>query len=351
MSFLKAYKKRFDKELDRFIATKEAAAAYLVRETELLPIIRHSLALVREGGKRLRPYLINLSYRMAGGQNTQATLPAELAMELFHTFCLIHDDILDQGRERHGLPTIDRFTDRFLRDKKRIGHLAGVATGQAILAGDLLASWANQTFHQLEGMTETTRTEAELAFFQMQSEVILGQMIDIDLTTQREASRAMIDRKNWLKTASYSVCGPMRIGTALAGGTVDTWDNFISNFGGALGLAFQIQDDVNEIVVEENYQDITGRQPTYLTEHIRRGGSPTAKKTLARWFGRPVTAAGAKALSCLLTESGAITAALTAVSTHRQRAGQLLAKLRLPAALTAEWQEILDHPWFRLPNK
>jgi geranylgeranyl diphosphate synthase type I len=291
-------------------------------------------------------------------------------MELFHTYCLVHDDILDRGDERHGLATTHRYVHAELAKQRRVGDLAWASTSQAILVGDLLASWANQTFHQsvlqLTHFKDTTSEEvsvhlgggsgemrqshvlqqrayeeASMAWFRMQTEVILGQMIDIDLTTQKSATKALIDRKIWLKTASYSFLGPMRIGTSLAGTPPEQWEDFIRDFGKALGMAFQIQDDLREILVERTFHDISERQPTYLSEFVDRRGTEKHKKLLASIFGKPVSEYDKERLVELFQISGAVDAARAAVGQQIEVAEKILQQSKISQPIKAEWQELV----------
>ena len=95
-----------------------------------LPVVESSLLteLLRypeqlfQGGKRVRPYLASLLYTNLGGELSNETLRFFSALEFLQAFCLIHDDIIDEGETRHGIPTLHRYTHRQLQQKGRRGN-------------------------------------------------------------------------------------------------------------------------------------------------------------------------------------------------------------------------------------
>ncbi|MEK7460664.1 MAG: polyprenyl synthetase family protein [Patescibacteria group bacterium] len=341
MSFLKKFKERFDPRLNSYLDNKLGQAANLLDDPDLIAMIDHLTKIVRHGGKRLRPYLIDLSYRMAGGTNQAMIEPALFGMELFHTYCLVHDDILDRADERHSLPTVDIFVRNRLESAGRIGAKNLISTSQAILAGDLLASWADEAFLQTE-ITSLTQQAALKIFFTMQTEVICGQMIDIDLTTRTSVTDAMIDKKIWLKTASYSFLGPIRIGLALSGSDLANWDIFSQEMAGKLGRAFQIQDDLREVFVENDFRDISERQPTYLTAHVIKYGSAAQQATLQQLFGQSIDLDKGNRLKNLFQESGAAETAHTSVTNYLKQASLILETRQLAKPIQDEWSELIE---------
>ncbi len=173
------------------------------------------------GGKRIRPALALMGYHLYGDDPEQA-LPAAMAMELFHNFSLVHDDIMDQASLRRGQPAVHA---RY-----------GLNTG--ILSGDIMLIMSYQ--YLLNTRAETNRiNRAVRAFTQAAAEVCEGQQMDMDFET-----RADVTLKEYLtmiegKTAAL-LGGCLEVG-AWIGGAVEVGN--LAGFGRNIGIAFQIQDD------------------------------------------------------------------------------------------------------------
>ena len=102
-------------------------------------------------------------------------------------------------------------------------------------------------------------------------EVTVGQMIDVDITTRKKISKKLLDQKTYLKTAGYSFIKPLQIGAALAGKNTKKVEKFCKEFGLAMGIAFQAQDDLLDITSNEKQLqkttslDKSQNQHTYFT--------------------------------------------------------------------------------------
>ena len=108
-----------------------------------VPLLDEVIRLVRSGGKRLRPAFCFWGYRAAGGEDDEAILRVGAGLELFHTFALIHDDVMDEGAERRGAPTIHVRMAEWrggTPDAERFG------VSSAILAGDFAMVLADHLF-------------------------------------------------------------------------------------------------------------------------------------------------------------------------------------------------------------
>ena len=176
-------------------------------------------------GKRIRPMLCLLACEAAKG-NPRAALPAAAAVELLHNFSLIHDDVEDNSELRRGRPSLWR--------------IWGVA--QAINAGDALYTIAHSAFHRLRatGVPLERQFEAHRQFSRTCLRLTQGQFLDLSFESRGEVSAdaylEMIDGK----TAAL-VSGAAAIGAIVAGS--ERADRY-AEFWRALGLAFQIQDDL-----------------------------------------------------------------------------------------------------------
>ena len=107
---IKSFKKAFDKELRKYIAAKLKQAQKIASTPRMQQIIAYIDDFTFSGGKRVRPYLVYLTYKACGGSAADSeVMRFAQAHEIMHTFALIHDDIMDRGETRHGVPTYHKF--------------------------------------------------------------------------------------------------------------------------------------------------------------------------------------------------------------------------------------------------
>lgn len=344
MKELKAYKKQFDRTLTAFFNTRLQIYKKLGRGTLVPDFIKQHKIIALGGGKRFRPYLATLAYETFGGNNTTSIEEVALGLEVFHLFALAHDDIVDKAFKRHSEVTAHIFAAQLLTDRNRLGDIAHIGQGQGMLAGDLLLVWAQELMVGY-GMPTAKRMLALQAFRQVMDELFVGEMTDIDLTTQDEVSLAAITQKNVLKTARYTFTGPLTIGARLALGKT-TIDAFAAQFGEALGVAYQTQDDLLDVTSSNNSKDmlldISGRQHTYLTHFLQHKAKPQYRTTFNTFFGKPVGQLRAKQVQELYAASGAVAYAQSIAKKSFAKARHLLATGPVPARRQVAWQNLID---------
>ncbi len=182
------------------------------------------------GGKRLRPYLTMCAYQMYQ-ENVEQITPVAAAIEMLHTFSLIHDD----------MPDIDN--DEYRRGKKSCHALFG--EGEALLAGDALLISAFELITYAEIKAEhRVQFVRELAEQCGVKGLIAGQMVDLE-SEGKKVDKKTIDYIHKNKTAKLiQLC--LRFG-AVAGGAPKDELAAIEEFGAKIGLAFQIVDDLLDI--------------------------------------------------------------------------------------------------------
>ncbi len=173
------------------------------------------------GGKRLRPTLTLLTTEIFGGDHKKS-LNAALALELFHNFSLIHDDIMDDAPLRRGNKTVHEKWD--------------LNTG--ILSGDAMLILAYQLFENYE---PNTFQELAKLFSKTALEVCEGQQYDIDFETRDDVTLSEYLKMIEYKTAVL-IAAAMKMGAIVAGATKQDQIK-IYEFGKNLGIAFQLQDD------------------------------------------------------------------------------------------------------------
>ena len=188
------------------------------------------------GGKRLRPTLLLLATELFGGKIENA-LPASLAIEYFHNFTLIHDDVMDNAPVRRGFTTI--------HEKYNLNT--------AILSGDVLMIKACEYLSKVEGIYFKQVFDV---YTKTAIEVCEGQQYDIDFETQKSVSHSEYIEMIRLKT-SVLLAASMKIG-AILGGANETDAELLYTYAENLGIAFQIQDDILDCFGDEG---LVGKQP------------------------------------------------------------------------------------------
>ena len=199
------------------------------------------------GGKRLRPVLTMMSCDIFSG-SYKSSLNAALAIEMFHNFTLMHDDIMDKASIRRGEITVHKKWD--------------INTG--ILSGDALMILAYQFFENYEG--DIFKKIVSL-FNKTAIEVCEGQQFDIDFETDMHVSLADYKKMIGYKTAVL-VAASLKMGAIIGKAPNDEAD-LIYNFGYHLGMAFQLQDDYLDTFGTEDFGkkiggDILENKKTFL---------------------------------------------------------------------------------------
>ncbi len=226
----------FKQELEqRTQETDRILMAYLPEETGHQRIIMEAMNYsVMAGGKRLRPMLMKETYQLFGG-NSKVIEPFMAAMEMIHTYSLVHDD----------LPAMDN--DEYRRGKKTTHVVYGEAMG--ILAGDALLNYAFETaVKAFEMVPDQSRTIGQALRILAEKAgiygMIGGQVVDV-LDTGKTVSREELDFIYELKTGAL-IKASMMIGAVLAGAS-EMNIHKIEQIAADVGLAFQIQDDILDV--------------------------------------------------------------------------------------------------------
>ncbi len=215
--------------------------AELKRWTSVDPDLEQPLVALRDlvaaGGKRLRPAFCHWAYVGAGGPaHDQLVVDAGAALELLHTFALVHDDVMDGSSLRRGLPAIhSRFIDRHERGALR-GEGRRFGEGAAILVGDFAFVYADVLFPD-------GSAPARQIFDELRVELCVGQYLDLVGTASGSSDRVQAERIERYKSGKYTVERPLHLGAALAG-HLDELADPLSSVGLPLGEAFQLRDDL-----------------------------------------------------------------------------------------------------------
>lgn len=258
------------------------------------------------GGKRLRPLLVLLAAEAHGARPEEA-LPAAVAVEVFHNFTLVHDDIMDHSDSRRGRPSVHVRWDE----------------PTAILVGDLLMGVA---YEHLARLPSPVLGRAFASFSRCVARLCEGQVLDMEFERRKAVALAeyvdMIERK----TGALLACA-LELG-ALVGGADDERCAHLAAAGLDIGRAFQIQDDLLDLTAaSEDWGkpvggDVLEGKRTYLllTALERVAGSDPARDLLDRVVGRSATPGDIPLVRDWMDRSGVLSDTRDAVIFHTNAA-------------------------------
>jgi geranylgeranyl diphosphate synthase, type II len=230
------------------------------------------------GGKRLRPILALIGYSLFRDEPAEAS-PIAMAVEVFHNFTLVHDDIMDAAPLRRGQPTVHH----------RYGINAGILSGDAMLI---------TAYRYLEKTPEHEALPALLQTFnEVALEVCEGQQYDMDFETRQDVSIPEYLRMIELKTAAL-IGGSLELGAIAAGAGRSDREN-LRNFGRQIGIAFQLQDDILDTfgdpdkVGKKPGGDIAQNKKTFLVlKALEIADAPTHAQLMGYLSTKPEDEAG-----------------------------------------------------------
>ncbi|MFE0062889.1 polyprenyl synthetase family protein [Streptomyces sp. NPDC059003] len=317
--------------IGEFLDRKQALAA----DAE----IAHLIALFRRfvtGGKKLRPLLCAVGWRAAGGQGTpSALLRVASGLEVFHSFCLIHDDVMDRSALRRGQPTVHRsLAARHRALGPDDAHWLG--TCGAVLLGDLAHVWSDELL-QTAGLTIGQLHRVTALVTVMRDEVLYGQYLDLQSSARPDDDLATALRVILFKTAKYTIERPLHVGAALAGAPPAVLEACTA-YALPLGQAFQLRDDLlgalgsPEQTGKSALDDLREGKQTVLLILARHRADPQQADVLGELVGNPALDEGGAALvRRILRETGADRAVEDMIRERYARALHALEHAPFPA--------------------
>ncbi|MCL6266875.1 polyprenyl synthetase family protein [Flagellimonas myxillae] len=268
------------------------------------------------GGKRMRPVLTLMTTELFGG-DWEMALDAALAIEVFHNFSLVHDDIMDDAPLRRGNTTVHEKWD----------VNTGILSGDAMLinAYQYLESYPPKIFKQLISLFSKTAIE-----------VCEGQQYDVDFETRDDVTIPEYLKMIEYKTAVL-VATAMKMGAIIAGAnSKDT--HAIYDFGRNLGIAFQLQDDYLDAFGDPKTfgkqvgGDIMENKKTFLYLKALEFAPKEEREGLQHLYSIQPSDAKTKVdnVKVIFQESGAVAAAKSEIETYTQKAFDTLKNLDIP---------------------
>ncbi len=297
---------------------RRADAAYIGSDYAELTAALEEFVL--RGGKRLRPAFAYWGWRAVSGADASEPVDPELlrlfaALELLHACALVHDDVIDASATRRGLATVHRLFAERHRERDWHGSPEQFGLSAAILLGDLSLVWADDIVASADLPPDAHR-RVRRVWADIRTEVLGGQYLDIAAEASRAESVASAMNVNTYKTASYTVTRPLQLGAAAAGDRPDVQAIF-GELGTALGVAFQLRDDVlgvfgDPVVTGKPSGDDlrSGKRTVLLAEAVERAdrSDPAAAKLLRTSIGSDLSEDQVGELCAVIESVGALAA-------------------------------------------
>ena len=219
------------------------------------------------GGKRIRPSFVLMAYNLFH-DDVDRILPVATALETFHNYQLLHDDLMDKADMRRGRPTVHKKWD----------------DNTAILSGDTMLVLAYE--HLAKCDTKYLKPALDL-FTETALEVSEGQQFDMEFETRNDVAEEEYIEMIRLKTSVLLACA-LKMGAVVAGAS-DADANALYAFGEKVGLAFQLQDDLLDVYGDPKVfgkaigGDITSNKKTFMLINAFNRADAETRAELERW--------------------------------------------------------------------
>ena len=219
------------------------------------------------GGKRIRPAMMLMAYNMYR-DDVEKILDPALALEIYHNFTLLHDDLMDNADVRRGKPTVHKRWD----------------ANTAILSGDVMLTLADVYMSRVD---DAHFREVMATFHATSIEIAEGQQYDMDFETRTDVTEAEYIEMIRLKTSVLLACA-LKIGAILGGATKEDAEH-LYRLGESIGLAFQLRDDYLDVYGDPKVfgkkvgGDILCNKKTYLYINALRLADKEQRAALDYW--------------------------------------------------------------------
>lgn len=318
--------------LEKIGEMAERAAASLMYESEPRNLYEPIEYMMSIGGKRLRPRICLMTYNLFSDKIDNSIIRPAMALELFHEFTLLHDDIMDKSDTRRGNVTVH---------KKWNDNVA-------ILSGDTMSLLA---YKYLADAPAEVLSKALNLFTKTAIEVCEGQQYDMDFESLSCITMEEYLKMIGLKTAVLLACSA-KMGALLAGADNKVADA-LYNYAYQLGLAFQITDDYLDTFGDEHLfgkkigGDIANNKKSWLLVSCMKKAQGADREKLFEIMKMKERDAKVEAMQQLYVELGIKEEALTAVLSYEEKAMEALQ----PAALSTEQTLQLENFAKKLLNR
>lgn len=285
--------------------------------------------IMEDGGKRLRPVLALLAYNLYR-DDVEKILKSVIGIEIFHNYTLLHDDVMDDAELRRGRQTVHKKWN----------------SNVAILSGDAAAITA---YRMIETVDDEYLRRAIDGFNQVAMDVCKGQQYDMEFETRDDVTEQEYIDMIYLKT-SVLIAGSTRHGALVAGAPEHEY-NALYDFGGYLGLVFQLQDDYLDVygdVAEFGKKiggDILSNKKTYMLIKALELASPEDKAMLQEWIAKKEfdPQEKIKAVTEIYNRTGIKEVVMAKIDTYMDKSREALDKVDVPEERKVHFREMVDY--------
>lgn len=317
-------------ELREIIKNEMAKQEYVEEPYSLFEPIKYIL---EEGGKRLRPILTLMAYNLYR-EDIGRVLKSAIGIEIFHNYTLLHDDVMDDAELRRGRQTVHKKWN----------------SNVAILSGDAAAITA---YKYIEHCEDEYLRRAIDGFNQVAMDVCKGQQYDMEFETRDDVTEEEYIHMIYLKT-SVLIAGSLRHGALIAGASEREY-KALYDFGGYLGLAFQLQDDYldvygNVAVFGKNIGgDIVSNKKTYMLIKALELADGEMQAELRGWMARRDFDPREKieAVTRIYNRLGVDRVAIEAIHKYLEKSREILKKIEVPEERKGVFYEEIENLWNR----
>lgn len=285
--------------------------------------------IMEDGGKRLRPVLALLAYNLYR-DDVEKILKSVIGIEIFHNYTLLHDDVMDDAELRRGRQTVHKKWN----------------SNVAILSGDAAAITA---YRMIESVDDEYLRRVIDGFNQVAMDVCKGQQYDMEFETRDDVTEQEYIDMIYLKT-SVLIAGSIRHGALVAGAPEHEY-NALYDFGGYLGLVFQLQDDYLDVygdVAEFGKKiggDILSNKKTYMLIKALELASPEDKALLKEWIAKKEfdPQEKIKAVTEIYNRTGIKEVVMSKIDSYMAKSRKALAMVDVPEERKVYFREMVDY--------
>ncbi len=306
-------------------------------------------------GKRFRPALLYMAYKGFGGKDEQSALTCGVAAELIHAYLLVHDDIIDEDRLRRGGPAMhELYRGLYSRSVGLDAHeitprTRHVGESMAIVAGDILQTFAQDLLLALE-IDSAMKISIMRELNVMTQKAGYGELIDVWKSLFGDIHESDILQIYDLKTAQYTMQGPLMMAARLAGVEDRNTLKALARFSYHVGLIYQIRDDVigmfgtEEKIGKPVGSDIKEGKETILVHFARAHADRDQLSALNHALGnKNLTAADVARTQEILRTIGAEEYCMQQMNMHKEQALSELERIHFTQETSDFLEGILDY--------
>lgn len=313
-------------QLREIVSIELQKQEYVEKPYSLFEPIKYIL---EDGGKRLRPVLTLMAYNLYR-DDIEKALKSAIGIEIFHNYTLLHDDVMDDAELRRGRLTVHKKWN----------------SNVAILSGDAAAITA---YKYVESCEDCYLRQVIDGFNQVAMDVCKGQQYDMEFETRDDVTEEEYLHMIYLKT-SVLIAGSMRHGALIAGAPEHEY-KALYDFGGYLGLVFQLQDDYLDVYgnTEEFGKKIGGdilcNKKTYLLIKAFELASESDRALLQEWLVKKDFDPQDKirAVTEIYNRAGVKEAVMNIVDDYMEKSRLALEKIDVPEGRKANFRDMIDY--------